>query len=653
MQDASQEEKQNFLCQTILNQGYDTELFIQFLVGKKGEEGADIGNWTMYDLQQVVQEFIYLNGGGQPQPQPEPQPMPQYQQQPQAQPYMPPQQQQPVEHKSKKKSTDPLSHMAKESQKKVSMFDVIPDSKPKPQPQPQPITSTSMYANMNIPPQPQVAKPQPVQKPPQQKPKPQAQPPQPKPSAPPQQPLAPKPKELSPNTPPTAPTQTATVNAAESGERNARDLEYGIVIPEIKKCQLNEQTELGKYQIVKILVCQPEKVEGGFFSSSYYTYLVKTEPLGKQVRRKYLDFIWLQKTLSSIFTSNVIPYLPPKAKTKTDYFGESFVNKRMRVLEKFMNTLVKDPLIKNSQILYDFVNTSQDTEFNNIKKVYEKVKPFTDVQEFKSTDGQISIMVTPGKEIYVENIKDNATHNVNIFKKINYSMRALYGEMDAVVKRMTEISEQWDLLRKINERYYENNTTIESYNQMSIMFSTWANLLKEQTKLINIDIREYFKYTKNSFIAMKDFANDLENSKSSYIKGAKSLMNKKEDLFKRGDTTRWDLSSEDRKNVKSFSMNKKVALTKMCYKDTLNAISLKEFYGYYLNRVISEYERYKEIYGVLNKEYITKYCNRLTEIMGKFHMKLSETVAALDMSSEAKNDNKKIQQRIMVNINEL
>ena len=58
--DSTQEEKQNFLRENNLENGYDANLFVEFLIGKKGEEGADVGNWTMNDLQKVVKEFISL-----------------------------------------------------------------------------------------------------------------------------------------------------------------------------------------------------------------------------------------------------------------------------------------------------------------------------------------------------------------------------------------------------------------------------------------------------------------------------------------------------------------------------------------------------------------------------------------------------------------
>ena len=58
--DSSQEEKQNFLRENILDKGYDTNMFVDFLMDKKGEGGADVGNWTMNDLKIVVKEFISM-----------------------------------------------------------------------------------------------------------------------------------------------------------------------------------------------------------------------------------------------------------------------------------------------------------------------------------------------------------------------------------------------------------------------------------------------------------------------------------------------------------------------------------------------------------------------------------------------------------------
>ena len=55
------EEKQNYLRQNILDRGYDGNAFANFLVEKRGEDGADISSWSLNDLKNVVDEFIALS----------------------------------------------------------------------------------------------------------------------------------------------------------------------------------------------------------------------------------------------------------------------------------------------------------------------------------------------------------------------------------------------------------------------------------------------------------------------------------------------------------------------------------------------------------------------------------------------------------------
>ena len=59
--DKQQKEKQNYLRKKILEKNLDSEKFVEFLEEKKGEEGADISNWTMDDLKSVVKEFYEMN----------------------------------------------------------------------------------------------------------------------------------------------------------------------------------------------------------------------------------------------------------------------------------------------------------------------------------------------------------------------------------------------------------------------------------------------------------------------------------------------------------------------------------------------------------------------------------------------------------------
>ena len=555
----STEEKQNFLREKILDKGYDTSQFVQFLTAKKGEDGADVANWTMEDLIQVVNEFIKLNGGE-------------------------------VEEDVKKPEPK------KESKKKVSMFDIMPDTKPKkpdsqlninPQSKSQSSEIKKSQNNLNIT------------------------------------------QSHSQNAPKVQKIQTTPVN--NSNNMTGTESEYGIIIKDVKECKPLEQTELSKYNKLKITVTKPEKKTEGFFSKTYVTYMVSTMPASYVVHRRYTDFTWLRNTLLNLFPANSIPPIPKKNKIVGDNFAPPINLKRGRFLEKFMNYLASDPIIKNSQIFFDFLYIGAETDFNSKKKVYEKVKSLSDVNEFRNENSKVEIMINSEKENYVENIKDNITNNINILKKINTSFKLLYDEVNAVTTRLDEIASLWAQMYKSSQKYFDHNTSCECYKQLSNLFVNWSKILKQQNNVVNVDIREHFKFMRKNFGAMKDLTNSLETPKSNYNKASKNLMYKKDDLFKRNDTAKWELDPHDKIEMSKILNNKKAAFPLICKKETLNVIGLKEFYGLILNRIISEYERMRELNANLSKNIINNNLKKLTDISGQFLIFAGEINSAIDL----------------------
>ena len=575
----STEEKQNFLREKILDKGYDTSQFVQFLTEKKGEDGADVANWTMDDLIQVVNEFIKLNGGE-------------------------------VEEDVKKPEPK------KETKKKVSMFDIMPDTKPKkpdsqlninPQSKSQSSEIKKSQNNLNIT------------------------------------------QSHSQNAPKVQKIQTTPVN--NSNNMTGTESEYGIIIKDVKECKPLEQTELSKYNKLKITVTKPEKKTEGFFSKTYVTYMVSTMPASYVVHRRYTDFTWLRNTLLNLFPANSIPPIPKKNKIVGDNFAPPINLKRGRFLEKFMNYLASDPIIKNSQIFFDFLYIGAETDFNSKKKVYEKVKSLSDVNEFRNENSKVEIMINSEKENYVENIKDNITNNINILKKINTSFKLLYDEVNAVTTRLDEIASLWAQMYKSSQKYFDHNTSCECYKQLSNLFVNWSKILKQQNNVVNVDIREHFKFMRKNFGAMKDLTNSLETPKSNYNKASKNLMYKKDDLFKRNDTAKWELDPHDKIEMSKILNNKKAAFPLICKKETLNVIGLKEFYGLILNRIISEYERMRELNANLSKNIINNNLKKLTDISGQFLIFAGEINSAIDLCvNDHSNDNKCKLKRIPLEI---
>ena len=68
---------------------------------------------------------------------------------------------------------------------------------------------------------------------------------------------------------------------------------------------------------VTLKVSDSEIKKGGFFSSDYVLYTVKTDPLGWSVGRKDSDFYTLRKILKAQFPHILIPPLPAKSNKMT------------------------------------------------------------------------------------------------------------------------------------------------------------------------------------------------------------------------------------------------------------------------------------------------------------------------------------------------
>ena len=121
---------------------------------------------------------------------------------------------------------------------------------------------------------------------------------------------------------------------------------------------------------------------------------------------------------------------------------------------------------------------------------------------------------------------------------------------------------------------------------MEKLFTNWSESLKKQNTLIFVDVREYFKYIRNNFREMKYVLHSADNYKSVYYKLERNLISKKEDLFKRGDVSKWELDPQEKTKSNILLQDKSSALFKICSKDTNNCIQRRIYYGYYLNRVI-------------------------------------------------------------------
>ena len=567
MNEKDQEEKQKYLRQNILDKGYDANEFIAFLESKKGEGASDISNWSKIDLYAVVQEFILV-------------------------------------HRKDDSNSKPQTEQLNTNINSNTNTNINTDINAN--------IDININTNMNA--------------------------------------------NIGTN------INTNTITTFDNTEKNtqsqkmlsdyeiiedksviknemindkkekmnsknfvANDENFGMIIPDFIVCQKAEINALNNQENLEITVTDPQKVDNGFFSKAYINFLITTKPINLKVRRKHADFVWLRERLSVIFNLNVLPRLPRKGKVN----GDNHINKRMRNLGRFLNYLLKDSLIKNSKIFYDFLAIEKDEDFEKQKKIYNKLKSPTEVRDVKTLDGKIKIQVTPESEKYFTKIKNNAMLNEAVLKQMNDTFKLLKLEMNATINRISSFFPMFDKLIKIRKAL-PNNIITQSYIQLKNIFSSWVDILKKQNNFFLKDVKEYLKLLGGNYHHMKELAEYVDEQKNYYRKISRNLITKKLDLYENKDAADWQLDAQDKKNPKYLVRDKLTAYKKICYNSTCDAIKLKEKYGYQLNKIISEYERLRSIANVENRQKLIDFTRIQSKISSDHIILMGKIIGIMD-----------------------
>ena len=568
----TEEQKQIYLRENILDKGYEAEDFVTYLTSKKGDEGMNLMNWSLDELKSVVQEYIQNN---------------------------PLNTQQDSENKIMQPNNDlqnnlmPNPILAQNINNLNSLNNPNMNIPPEMNAYPNILLTNQMLNNNNM--------------------------------------LNMNNMSLDPNLLNLQNSNlTNDINAGNvflpkndnplvNSQGEQTDI-YGITNTETIYCSFSEQTEFSKHENIKIEIALGEKKPGTFFSKAYQTYVIAVPLLNLKVIRRYSDFEWLRQILVNIFSSSVIPPIPKKNKLGGDRFNEEFLEKRTRTLEKFLNLLNKDPIIRSSQLFYDFLSIEELNKFYEMKKHYNNYKLPQNLKEYKSLNGQLDIKVDDSREIFYQNIKDQTEINQELLSKLNKQFKLLNNEMNMVVLRLEEISKTCEELFLHSVKYNENDDIKISYYELNEMFKHWSTALKKQNTLTYINIREYFKFSKNVIKSMRDLTNSVDNCKQAYYKSKRNLISKKEDLFRKGDITKWDLGPN--KNINA--QDKSIALPNMLANETNSVINLKQIYGYYLNSVNNEFERMEKIFSFGHKQNLVENAKKEITIISELFKNISD-----------------------------
>jgi hypothetical protein len=192
-------------------------------------------------------------------------------------------------------------------------------------------------------------------------------------------------------------------------------------------------------------------IEGGFFSSSYITYEVYTEITNWTTRRRYSDFEWLRTVLAKSFPGLVIPPLPYK-KIGSRRFEEDFIQKRLLFLTKFLNVICESEYFKTSEALIAFLSFPDRVIFENKMKELSNIQPPQYVEDFKTFESKVHIVDDEENEKYYQNINNYFNIQIQLYDRINYSLKNFTKNLTNACINLEEISKDFNTLQVLNTR---------------------------------------------------------------------------------------------------------------------------------------------------------------------------------------------------------
>ena len=293
--------------------------------------------------------------------------------------------------------------------------------------------------------------------------------------------------------------------------------------------QNNKLLELAKEKKkIQITISEPKKeVEGGFFSKAIFSYRVQCPELGSDIRRTYADFEWLRNQLSIRYPLRLIPVLAKDSllkqigKNLKSENEENLELRKIRFLNKFMESILEKKILATSPILYEFLIYDE--------KNMAKYKKFLENKPYQLEVGLNNLITVKGN-VKCE-LKENTVNDSEAIYNKSQSLKELYNriiscidlcinDFNNLTHRFKEISVYFNQLNKnITAFKYKNADDMkESFNNLKSLFDKWSKNVNSQTEFFNNVVKENLNYmslelneVSNTFKRYRDYKFEYED----------------------------------------------------------------------------------------------------------------------------------------------
>ncbi|KAI1444939.1 hypothetical protein F5Y02DRAFT_408681 [Annulohypoxylon stygium] len=255
-----------------------------------------------------------------------------------------------------------------------------------------------------------------------------------------------------------------------------------------------------------VVTLMPEKE--GVFLFQHHNYEVTSSRRGSKVIRRYSDFVWLLDCLHKRYPFRALPLLPPKrVAVNGNHLSNdgAFIEKRRRGLARFLNTLVRHPILGQEQLVIMFLTVPTELA------VWRKQAAISVIDEFAGRPLPAGLEESLPSSL--EELFDRTRQGVKRSAELYISTCNI---MDRLVKRTEGVAADHgrlamsltSLTEASSDTYATDTNDVPLLNDglvaMSKHLQTTQGLMEDESKAWDAGVLEDLKRQRDALVSIRD-----------------------------------------------------------------------------------------------------------------------------------------------------
>ncbi|KAK4098934.1 hypothetical protein N658DRAFT_431022 [Parathielavia hyrcaniae] len=255
-----------------------------------------------------------------------------------------------------------------------------------------------------------------------------------------------------------------------------------------------------------LVTLMPEKE--GMFLFQHHNYEVASSRRGSKVIRRYSDFVWLLDCLHKRYPFRVLPLLPPKrVAVNGNHLSNdgAFIEKRRRGLARFLNALVRHPVLGQEQLVIMFLTVP--TELS----VWRKQANLSVQDEFAGRPLPLGLedSLPPTLEDLFSRTRAGVKRSAELYVTICNVMDRLVKRSEGVAADHARIALSLISLTDVSADTYATDTNDvpllnDGLQAMSRHLRTAQSLMEDEARAWDQGVLEDLKRQRDALVSLRD-----------------------------------------------------------------------------------------------------------------------------------------------------